>query len=197
MPGDKTYTIGAGVWPRSPKLTIESFVGTRIARFSLNFLETCGDNKWSYVFYVVSLLVVADPQHPGSVMDSETGLPVNPDDVPRAGTFLFIEQGLVAMPSREEVLICCISGKTSEVSFALGPTSASSVLPASGVEAQSASDRSRHSTDQVTRCSDRALIFRSPISDRRSLLGILCAWSPITYSLTVKHLISFLGAGQT
>ena len=44
-------------------------------------------------------------------------------------------------------------GKTSEVKFAFGPTSASSVLPASGVEAQSTSDRSTHSTDQVSQCS--------------------------------------------
>jgi hypothetical protein len=93
MPGEKTYTIAAGVWPRSPKVTIESCVGTRIARLPLNFLETCGDNTWSYVSYLVSLLVVCEEEHPGSVIDPQTGMPVDPDEVPRSGTFMFIEQG--------------------------------------------------------------------------------------------------------
>jgi len=93
MPGDKTYTIAAGVWPRCLKLTIESFVGTRIARFPLDFLETSSDNTWSYVCYVISLLVVADPRHPGSVIDPQTGFPVDNDGVPRAGTFQYIEEG--------------------------------------------------------------------------------------------------------
>jgi hypothetical protein len=94
MPSDKTYTIAAGVWPRSPKLTIESTVGTRIARIPLNFLETSGDNTWSFVSYIVSLLVVPDPAHRGSIIDSSSGLSVDPDGVPQAGTFRFIEQGV-------------------------------------------------------------------------------------------------------
>ena len=97
MPGDKTYTTAAGVWPRCPKLTIDSYVGTRIARFPLDFLETCGDNTWSYVCHVVSLLVIADSQHPGWVHDIRTGLPVEAGGIPQPGTFQYIERGLSAV----------------------------------------------------------------------------------------------------
>ena len=93
MPGEKTYTLASGVWPRCPKLTIESCLGTRIARFPLNFLETCGNNTWGYIYYVVSLLVKADPLHPGSLIDHQTGLPVDRDGKPRPGIFQYIEQG--------------------------------------------------------------------------------------------------------
>jgi hypothetical protein len=93
MPSEKTYTIAAGVWPRSPKVTIESCIGTRIARLPLNFLETCGDNTWSYVSYLLSLLVVPEEKHPGSIIDPHTGLIVDPNAIPHAGTFTFIEQG--------------------------------------------------------------------------------------------------------
>ena len=93
MPGEKTYTLAAGVWPRSAKITIESRVGTRIARLPLNFLQTCGDNTWSYISYLISLLVIADPLHPGFIIDPLTGLPVDGDGTPSAGTFQFIEQG--------------------------------------------------------------------------------------------------------
>lgn len=93
MPGDKMYTTAAGVWPRCPKLTIDSCNGTRIARFPLDFLATSSHNTWSYVCYVVSLLVKGDPHHPGSIIDPLNGLPVDLDGVPRAGTFPYVEQG--------------------------------------------------------------------------------------------------------
>ena len=146
MPGDKTYTTAAGTWPRCPKLTIESTLGTRIARLPLNFLETCGDNTWSYVSFVVSLLVIEDVEHPGSIINPETDRPVFPNEIPQAGVFRFIEQGKTSSKSLADLLLL---GKKNEVTFARGPTSSSSVVPASGVEAQSISDRSRHSTDQV------------------------------------------------
>jgi hypothetical protein len=149
MPSEKTYTIAAGVWPRSAKITIESRLGTRIARLPLNFLATCGDNTWSYVSYVLSLLVIADPLHPGCIVDPQTGMPVDGNAAPFAGTFHFIEEG-ESVTSSDGHRIDLVLGKSSEVSFAFGPTSASSVSPASGVEAQSISDRSRHSTDQVS-----------------------------------------------
>jgi len=93
MPGDKTYTTAAGVWPRYPKLPIESVVSSRIARFPLNFLETSSDNTWGYVCYVVSLLVVHDALHPGATIDPRTGQAVDADSVPQAGVFRYIEEG--------------------------------------------------------------------------------------------------------
>lgn len=105
MPSEKIYTLASGVWPRSTKVTVETCVGTRIARLPINFLETCGDNTWSYVSYVISLLVIADPMHPGHIIDFRTGLPVDPDDVPTAGTYRFIEQGIEATIHSAEVTL--------------------------------------------------------------------------------------------
>ena len=106
MPSEKTYIIAAGVWPRSPKLTIESSVGTRIARIPLNFLDTSGDNTWSFVSHIVSLLVVLDPAHPGSIIDTQSGLCVDPDGAPQAGTFRYIEQGVTTAWRGKQGLLC-------------------------------------------------------------------------------------------
>jgi hypothetical protein len=67
-----------------------------LTKFPINFLETCGDNTWGYVSYVVSLLVEADPQHPGAIIDPQSGQPVGLHGVPGAGTFKYIEQGASA-----------------------------------------------------------------------------------------------------
>jgi hypothetical protein len=93
MPGEKTYTLAIGKWPRVGIVTIHSVSDTKIARFPISFLASCGDNTWGYVSFVVSLLVEADPQHPASIIDPKTGQPVNPDDVPVAGMYRFVEQG--------------------------------------------------------------------------------------------------------
>ncbi len=93
MPGEKTYTLAIGKWRRSGTVTIQSVLDTKIARFPIGFLASCGDNSWNYVSFVVSLLVEADPQHPASIIEPNTGLLVNPDDVPVAGTYRFVEQG--------------------------------------------------------------------------------------------------------
>lgn len=93
MPGEKTYRLAIGKWRRSGTVTIQSVLDTKIARFPIGFLASCGDNSWNYVSFVVSLLVEADPQHPASIIEPNTGLLVNPDDVPVAGTYRFVEQG--------------------------------------------------------------------------------------------------------
>jgi hypothetical protein len=91
--GDKTYTTAAGKWRRSDTVTIVSIHDKRIARFPIDFLATCGDNTWSYVNHVVSLLVVVDPDHSGSILDPATGLPVDPDAAPTAGQYRYVEEG--------------------------------------------------------------------------------------------------------
>jgi hypothetical protein len=122
MPSDKTYALAAVAWPRCPSIRIESSVGTRIARLPLNFLETCGDNTWSFVSYIISLLIIPDPGHPGSIIDVESGLPVDLLSIPYAGTFRFVERGMWAATMRKKTEIVKSAGKLSEVSFAPGPT---------------------------------------------------------------------------
>ena len=81
-----TYKTAAQAWPRGPRLIILSSVDTEIAKFPLAFLESCGDNTWSYVFYVVSLLVEAAPMHKGAIVNLD-GRPVNLHSEPIAGRF--------------------------------------------------------------------------------------------------------------
>jgi len=87
-----TYKTAAQAWPRGPRVIILSTVDTEIAKFPLAFLETCGDNTWSYLFYVISLLVEADPMHTGAIVNL-VGQPVNLQGAPIAGTFRYIEEG--------------------------------------------------------------------------------------------------------
>ena len=89
---DVTYKTAAQAWPRGPRMIILSNVDTEIAKFPLAFLASCGDNTWSYVLYVVSLLVNEDAHHSGSIVDLE-GRPVDAHDAPIAGTFRYIEEG--------------------------------------------------------------------------------------------------------
>lgn len=93
MPGEKTYTLAVRKWRRSGVVTIQSVLDTKIARFPIGFLASCGDNTWDYVSFVVKLLVEADPQYPPSIIDPNTGQSVNPGDVPVPGTYKFLEQG--------------------------------------------------------------------------------------------------------
>lgn len=140
MPGRRTYNTAASAWPRSGRLVIESVLDTTIAKFPLNFLETCGDNTWSYVSYVVSLLVEADPQYPGHIVWPENGHPVDSQCAPVAGMFKYVEQG----PSPEHIVgiaSLSVTGKSSDVHFTRGPTFYTSVIPASGQEGSSVSDQ--------------------------------------------------------
>ena len=93
MPSPKTYNTAASAWPRSKRLLLVSVLDTPIAKFPINYLESCGDNTWEYVSYVVSLLVEADPLHPGAIIDPEHGNAVDPCATPVAGTFRYIENG--------------------------------------------------------------------------------------------------------
>ncbi len=148
MPGRRTYNTAASAWPRSGRLVIESVLDTTIAKFPLNFLETCGDNTWSYVSYVVSLLVEADPQYPGHIVWPENGHPVDSQCAPVAGMFKYVEQG----PSPEHIVgiaSLSVTGKSSDVHFTRGPTFYTSVIPASGQEGSSVSRSTRSSADQV------------------------------------------------
>ena len=45
------------------------------------------------VSFAVSLLVVADPLRPASIIDPNTGQSVNLDGVPVVGTYRLVEQG--------------------------------------------------------------------------------------------------------
>lgn len=149
MPGQKTYNTAASAWPRSGRLVIESVLDTLIAKFPLNFLETCGDNTWVYVSYVISLLVEPDPRHPGAIIDPESGRPVNPNDIPVAGTFKYIEEGAPAIEHLGPMLTSLLPGKSSDVHFARGPTYYTTVVPASGQEGTSGPGSTRSSADQV------------------------------------------------
>jgi hypothetical protein len=93
MPGEKTYTLSIGKWRRSGIVTILSALDTKIARFPVSFLASCGDNTWSYVFFVVSLLVESDPQHPSTIVDLNTGQSVGLNEAPQAGMYRLVEQG--------------------------------------------------------------------------------------------------------
>ncbi len=97
MSTDLTYTTAVGAWPKGPYILIESNIGTRIGVLPLKFLETCGDNTWEYVSYVISLLIIPDPAHPGSIIDPKTGTAVDLQAAPTATEFCniytFVEQG--------------------------------------------------------------------------------------------------------
>ena len=96
MAGTETFPLAISSWPRDSKLNVISVIGTRIASFPMAFLQTCGDNSWSYVYFVISLLVEEDPEHPASLIDRRTGLSVVPDGIPHSGTFEYIEQGITS-----------------------------------------------------------------------------------------------------
>lgn len=108
MPGEKTYTLAIGRWRRSGIVTIRSVLDTKIARFPIGFLASCGDNTWDYISFVVGLLVEADPQHPASIIDQITGQSVRPDDAPVPGTYRLVEQGALIWSGLSEAFILAL-----------------------------------------------------------------------------------------
>ncbi len=87
-----TYTSASGRWRRSGFVIIVSVHDTSIASFPIRFLQSSGDNTWSYVLHVVNLLIEVDSRYPGDIVDDH-GNPVDPQDAPAAGVFRYIEQG--------------------------------------------------------------------------------------------------------
>lgn len=88
--GEVVYTAATGKWRRQDAVRILSVLDTHLAAFPIIFLETCGDNTWSYIRYVIGLLVEEDAEHPGAIF-AEQGEPVVPSDAPIAGDYRFIE----------------------------------------------------------------------------------------------------------
>lgn len=88
-----SYTKATSAWPRGDVIHIISAVDTTIASFPLQFVLRSGDNTWHYIAFVVSLLVVQHPTHPGNIVDA-AGNPVVLEDEPSPGTFRYIEQGM-------------------------------------------------------------------------------------------------------
>ena len=90
-----TYTTALGVWRRSGAVHILSVHDTKIASFPISFLHSCGDDSWSYILRVVSLLIEVDLNHPGQLRDDHGQL-VNLRDPPNAGEFRYVEDGAFA-----------------------------------------------------------------------------------------------------
>ena len=90
-----TYTIAAGTWRLSGFVTIISVLSTSIAVFPMDFLRTCGDNTWGYIFFAVSWVIDVDPLHSGDPGDilGELNHPVDRAAAPVQGTFCFVEEG--------------------------------------------------------------------------------------------------------
>lgn len=93
MNDEVSYTMAASKWRRSGHVEIVSVYDTVIASFPIDFLKTCGDNTWQYILHVVAIIVELDPVHPGSIF-FEDGVAVDYQDIPMAGRFRFLEQGL-------------------------------------------------------------------------------------------------------
>lgn len=89
-------------------MTIRSVLETKIARFPIGFLASCGDNTWDYISFVVGLLVEADPQHPASIIDQITGQSVRPGDAPVPGTYRLVEQGALIWSGLSEAFILAL-----------------------------------------------------------------------------------------
>ena len=94
MESQVTYTTASGRWRRSGNVKVLSIHDTQIATFPMAFLQSCGDNTWRYILFVISLLVNVASDHPGELLDP-LGRPVSPREAPVAGTFRYVERGKV------------------------------------------------------------------------------------------------------
>jgi hypothetical protein len=92
MRGEVSYLGASSKWRRQGDVEVHSILDTSIASFPLEFLECNGDNTWSYIRFVISLLVDEDPSHHGAI-HTESGVPVGLSDAPVAGVYTFIEAG--------------------------------------------------------------------------------------------------------
>ena len=64
-----SYTKATSAWPRGDVLHIVLAVDTVIASFPIQFVRESGDNTWGYIAFVISLLVVEEPDHPREIVD--------------------------------------------------------------------------------------------------------------------------------
>ena len=88
------YISSPGKWRRCGVVEVVSLHDTRIASFPVDFLESCGDNTWSFVLFVVQLLVIPDPEHPGAIYEeniAETAVQLH--DSPQEGTYRYVQPG--------------------------------------------------------------------------------------------------------
>ena len=89
-----TYTTSSGVWRRGGVIEIVSRLDTFIASFPLDFVAKGGDNTWGYVTFAVTLLLEVEPLHQGKIVD-QAGHPMDLDLPPHAGTYRYIENGIL------------------------------------------------------------------------------------------------------
>jgi len=82
------YNITKGSWPRCDLVKVV-IVGTdskvQPIRFPMPFLQNSGDNTWGLVYFIMNQMVNEE----GVVCEEEANLPVNLDEAPVAGTFVF------------------------------------------------------------------------------------------------------------
>ena len=83
-----TYDGAITRWRRSGRVIINTDHGTRLAAFPASFLDKCGDNTWSYIFYVMELLVEPVKGCQGVIMD-EDGAAMDKDFIPAAGVYTY------------------------------------------------------------------------------------------------------------
>jgi hypothetical protein len=87
-----TYTTALSRWRRQGAVRIISVLDTPLATIPMQFLEQGGDNTWSYIQFIISLIIVEDAGHPGGFYTLENE-PVVLTSVPAAGKFRFVEYG--------------------------------------------------------------------------------------------------------
>ena len=85
------YISSPGKWRRCGVVDVVSLHDTRIASFPVDFLKSCGDNTWSFVLFVVQLLVIPDSEHPGAICEENNEKStVELHHAPREGTYRYV-----------------------------------------------------------------------------------------------------------
>ena len=85
----ESYTTATTAWPRGEILQITSAVDTVIASFPIQFVRQGGSDTWEYIAFVLSLLVVEEPDNPRAIVDADFN-PVPLDAQPVAGVFRYV-----------------------------------------------------------------------------------------------------------
>ncbi len=80
-------------WRRSGLITIVTTYDTEIGTFPMSFLESCGDNSWQYILFVVSQLVDIRSDGPGTLV-SEQGQEVDMQSAPAEGVYRYLLTGV-------------------------------------------------------------------------------------------------------
>ena len=80
------YDLAVDSWCYSDTLVICSPHGTEIASFPIQFIQTGGQNTWTYVLWVIERLIETSSVESWSVHDTD-GRKILPEDVPRAGSY--------------------------------------------------------------------------------------------------------------